>query len=51
MWEDKQTLFKNGDQYYHFHKDKLLKLGYKIVEETSEHLVFVLEKKNEKVSA
>ena len=41
---DKQTIFKNGDQYHDIHKDILLKKGYTITEETKEYTVF--EKKD-----
>jgi len=42
---DKQTIFKKSYQYYLIHKDKLLKNGYKITEDTKEYTIF--EKKDD----
>jgi len=42
---DKQTVYKESYQYYLIHKEKLLKNGYKITEDTKEYTVF--EKKDD----
>jgi hypothetical protein len=44
---DSQTLFKDAGQYYILQKEKLLKEGYKLVEDTKEKSVFEKENKNE----
>ncbi len=45
--ELKQTVYKNSFQYYLLHKEKALKEGYEIVEDTNEKTVFIKKEKSE----
>jgi hypothetical protein len=40
---DKQTVYKEGGQYYQIHRERLLKEGYQITQDTKEYTVFEKE--------